>query len=294
MSQTKPTPQSYEALQRAYDIFNAELFDGKLDNCLITLQRQPRTYGYISYDRFAGNTNNNVLHELALNPEYFGVMPLIKVLQIMVHEMVHLWQYQFGKPSQKSYHNKEWADKMESVGLMPSQTGMVGGKRTGQQMDDYPLAGGKFLEVAKKIMADDLTIQWYDRASPRHFTPLRSIYHKTNIAEMVGEHSMLSYVPKIDKQDMAYLPLKELLEQVDDKTSTEKKSLQELLEEKGVEQINPLDYGLTAKDLKPTGKKSPSSNSKTKFTCGCGENLWGKPSLEVICAKCDEQFLPVD
>lgn len=105
---------------------------------------------------------------------------------------------------------------------------------------------------------------------------------------------MLSYVPKIDKQDMAYLPLKELLEQVDDKGNTEKKSLQELLEEKGVEQINPLDYGLTAKDLKPTGKKSPSSNSKTKFTCGCGENLWGKPSLEVICAKCDEQFLPVD
>ena len=292
MNQNKPTPQSYEALQRAYDIFNDELFDGKLDNCLITLQRQSHTYGYISYDRFASNTNNDVLHELALNPEYFGVMPLIKVLQIMVHEMVHLWQYQFGKPSQKTYHNKEWAGKMESLGLMPSHTGIVGGKRTGQQMDDYPIAGGKFLKVAEKIMADDLTIQWYDRVSPKHFSFRRSIYHKVNIAEMVGESSMLSYVPKIDKQDVAFLPTTTVLDLTTGKAVEEKKSLQELLEEQGIEQINPLDYGVNTQDLTKEKIAKPSSNSKTKFSCGCGENLWGKPSLQVICAKCNEQFFP--
>jgi len=33
---------------------------------------------------------------------------------------------------------------MESIGLMPSDTGEPGGKRTGQRMSDYPIEGGAF------------------------------------------------------------------------------------------------------------------------------------------------------
>ncbi|CAH5543468.1 hypothetical protein AI2839V1_4741 (plasmid) [Enterobacter cloacae] len=33
----KPTLQAYDELQRAYDHFNNELFDGVLPDCLITL-----------------------------------------------------------------------------------------------------------------------------------------------------------------------------------------------------------------------------------------------------------------
>ena len=32
--------------------------------------------------------------------------------------MCHQWQQHFGKPSRNGYHNKQWADKMESVGLI--------------------------------------------------------------------------------------------------------------------------------------------------------------------------------
>ncbi|MBE0194169.1 sprT domain-containing protein, partial [Klebsiella michiganensis] len=49
-----PTPETYDELQRAYDFFNEKLFSNELPPCLITLQREKRTYGYCSFKRFAG------------------------------------------------------------------------------------------------------------------------------------------------------------------------------------------------------------------------------------------------
>ena len=48
----KPTRETYDQIQQAYDYFNRALFKGELPNCLITLQRRNRTYGYFSGDRF--------------------------------------------------------------------------------------------------------------------------------------------------------------------------------------------------------------------------------------------------
>ncbi len=49
--------------------------------------------------------------EIAMNPSYFGVVPLLEILQTLVHEMAHAWQFHFGEPGRRGYHNKEWADK---------------------------------------------------------------------------------------------------------------------------------------------------------------------------------------
>jgi hypothetical protein len=74
-------------------------------------------------------------------------------MQTLVHEMTHVWQHVFGKPSARGYHNKEWAAKMKSIGLMPSSTGMVGGKETGQRMRDYPIPNGRFLKACDDLFA---------------------------------------------------------------------------------------------------------------------------------------------
>lgn len=58
--------------------------------------------------------------------------------------MVHLWQHHFGKPTRSGYHNREWANKMESIGLIPGDTGEEGGKQTGQKMTHYIEDGGKY------------------------------------------------------------------------------------------------------------------------------------------------------
>lgn len=76
-----------------------------------------------------------------------------------------LWQHHFGDPGRGRYHNEEWADKMESIGLMPSSTGAPGGKRTGDRMNDYSLEGGEFLNVAKALLGESFDIPWADRFS---------------------------------------------------------------------------------------------------------------------------------
>lgn len=162
MTTTTPTTDQYTRLQSAYDFFNAELFDGQLPACLITLQRQKKVMGYFSGRRFV-DASGEYTDEIAMNPEFFGHEALIEVLQTLVHEMTHLWQTHFGTPGRRRYHNAEWAAKMEAIGLMPSTTGLPGGARTGEKMSDYPIIGGRFLTACEKLLAEEFSIPWADR-----------------------------------------------------------------------------------------------------------------------------------
>ena len=56
-----------------------------------------------------------------------------------------------GAPTRSGYHNREWAARMETLGLIPSDTGRPGGKRTGQSMGHYVSDGGPFEQAAKLL-----------------------------------------------------------------------------------------------------------------------------------------------
>jgi len=160
----QPTKEFYEMFQEIYNHFNKKLFDSTLPNCLISIQRKNGTMGYFSQHRFI-HTDGSKTHEIAMNPTYFAKQNIIEIFQTLVHEMCHLWQFEHGVPSQKSYHNKEWSRKMEKIGLMPSSTGEKGGKKTGQNMSDYPIIGGDFEKESKKLLENKLFVQWFDRYS---------------------------------------------------------------------------------------------------------------------------------
>lgn len=159
------TNDTYNELQIAYDFFNEKLFDNILPPCLITLQREKRTLGYYSWNRFV-NAQGEQIDELAMNPSYFGVRTISETLSTLCHEQVHTYQFHFGTPSRNGYHNKEWANKMEEIGLMPSNTGRIGGKRTGQQMTHYIMSGGKFEKACKKLLTKKFKLSWYDKFPP--------------------------------------------------------------------------------------------------------------------------------
>ncbi len=157
-----PTREFYDVLQRAFDFFNERLFAAALPPCLITAQREKNTMGYFSPERWASSEGRRA-HEIALNPAYFADHPMIEIFQTLVHEQCHLWQFEFGrKKSRRGYHNREWAEKMQSLGLMPSHNGEPGGRITGQKMSDYPVEGGPFLEACQAFMAD-FRLPWVDR-----------------------------------------------------------------------------------------------------------------------------------
>lgn len=69
--------------------------------------------------------------EIALNPELLEERSVKETLSTLVHEMVHLEQEHFGEAPKRAYHNKQWAEWMDRVGLVPSTTAAPGGKRTG-------------------------------------------------------------------------------------------------------------------------------------------------------------------
>ncbi len=161
LKEMKPTVQAYSELQQAIDHFNAELFGGELPTCLVTLQRKRRTYGYFSRKQFV-DSRGATTDEVAINPAFFVVVPIAEILQTVVHEQMHQWQVCFGKPSRRGYHNKEWAKEMERIGLMPSNTGKPGGKRTGQRMADYVIPGGLFEVAMKKLLGTGFGITWKD------------------------------------------------------------------------------------------------------------------------------------
>ncbi len=146
MVMQKITEQQYNVLQRAYDCFNARLFDSELPDALITLNRKRGARGYFWANRFVARGTETSLHEISLNPDCMTEDDTAeRVLSTLVHEMTHLWQEEHGKKKpRKAYHNREWADKMEEVGLMPSTTGQEGAPRTGQSCTHYVIDEGPF------------------------------------------------------------------------------------------------------------------------------------------------------
>ena len=164
--ESKNTKIEYSELAVVYGHMNKNLFKGTLPDCLITLQHGQRFAAYFCRDKFRGRKKNIKTHEIALNTDVYVVQEDVEILSSLVHEMVHLWQCAFGSPSRGGYHNKQWANKMESVGLMPSDTGQPGGRKTGQSMSDYIIPGGIFEKVAKGYLKSGKGISWQSNIYP--------------------------------------------------------------------------------------------------------------------------------
>ena len=128
-----PTAGTYRTFNEAYAHFNEALFANSLPEVLITMQRRRSSRGYFAASRFAHRRGTEIVDEVALNPAAMQDRSDEQIASTLVHEMVHVWQEHFGKPGRRAYHNREWAAKMEAIGLIPSHTGEPGGKKTGHE-----------------------------------------------------------------------------------------------------------------------------------------------------------------
>ena len=150
---SKPTKDQYDTLEKAFGFFNRELFSNELPRVLLTFSRRAFSSGFFASNTWKG-LSEAPTHEISLNPNTLK-SPLIEVYSTLVHEQVHLWQHEFGKPSTNNYHNREWSEKMESIGLIPSKTGRPGGEKTGRPMSHYISSGGLY-EIAFNKMPTEL------------------------------------------------------------------------------------------------------------------------------------------
>lgn len=248
--QSRPTHQTYGELQQAYDHFNTALFGGELPACLITLQREKKTYGYFSAQRFSDHAGRYT-DEIAMNPCYFAVVPLTETMQTLAHEMTHLWQHHLGKPGRGRYHNEEWAAKMESIGLMPSSTGQPGGRRTGDCVADYAIEGGRFLNACAQLLTADFRLSWYDRFPALDHVRAGQASMAMQLPASVGGGS----VPAVAIAGMDHLVR------------------------------NAVESDSQGTPAAPVNK-----SNRVKYACPCAKQVWGKPGLKLICGECSEAF----
>lgn len=149
---TNPTIEQFSTLEKMYETLNKELFNGQLPACVLLLaRRKKREAAFFAPNTWRGQEDKQYkISEITLTHQRLGEPPMV-LFSDLLHEMCHLWQHVYGKPSRGGYHNREWADKMISVGLQPSDTGAPGGKETGQSMDDYVIEGGRYERLMKSM-----------------------------------------------------------------------------------------------------------------------------------------------
>lgn len=253
---TKPTIEAYAELQQAYDYYNDELFGGQLPGALITFQREKHTFGYYSPGRFVRRSNARRADEIAVNPEFFAFFPIVEVLKTIAHEQMHQWQQHFGKPSRACYHNAEFAERLEAIGLMPSDTGQPGGKKTGQKMAEYVIPGGKFELVTKKLFATGFAISWLDRFPAPHRPPQSSEAAAAARADL-GE-SLVAELIAIEAEVNA------------------------------TAYAAPAPVALT-ESLGLVIREEGDRSNRSKYSCPtCPKvNVWGRPGLKIKCGECD-------
>jgi predicted SprT family Zn-dependent metalloprotease len=146
-----PTAETYNGLQAAFDHFNKALFGERLTPVMFTLTRRTGANGYFHAEQFK-HRDGDATHEIALNPNTMD-RDIRAVLSTLVHEMTHLEQELYGKPSKGGHHNMEWANMMLAVGLTPTDgTGKMTGRKVTHTIDE----GGPFDVALGDLMPFDI------------------------------------------------------------------------------------------------------------------------------------------
>lgn len=170
----QPTVDQFNNYQLAYDYFNQNLFEFSLQPCMLNFSRHRGAQGFFAPNRWVKDKQK--IHEISLNPDclYLG---LEESMGTLVHEMVHQWQQDYGTPPRRCYHDREWAEKMVEIGLMPSSTGQPGGKATGQKMSHYIMEDGPFIKCLND-MGEHIKLPWISGEKEDKKAPVRSKSYK--------------------------------------------------------------------------------------------------------------------
>jgi hypothetical protein len=154
------TTIAHAAFDLAFKILNRHLFEGVLPDCLITLERKKGAFGYFRSRQFGSRDGTRIIDAIALNPAHFKSRSDAQILSTLVHDMTHAWQAHFGEVPREGYHDRQWADKMTALGLIPSHDGQPGGRRTGQKMAHFIAPGGRFDLVVSALTKEGFHIDY--------------------------------------------------------------------------------------------------------------------------------------
>lgn len=148
---------------------------------MLSFTRRKHTAGYFSANSWVKRSSKVNVHEIAINPDATDLRDN-EFHQTLVHEMVHQWQEEYGTPSRKCYHNREWADKMVEVGLIPYNI-KEPQKMTGQSVSDFLIENGKLAILINQLEKDNFFVP----LEPKRFLSRQIIINDSGVGELQPE-----------------------------------------------------------------------------------------------------------
>jgi hypothetical protein len=146
------------------------------------MQRHQGAFWFFSSERFVNASDpKEITDEIALNPLHFATRKPDEVLSTLVHEMVHLWQHHFGERPRKGYHDGQWAAKMREVGLIPTATGEMGGRETGQKVTHLVEENGRYAQASQSSLKSTRQSSTMTAAARTMWSAKRKLPAKRNI-----------------------------------------------------------------------------------------------------------------
>ena len=127
-------------------MLNAEYFENKLEEPIITIQSTPKAYGHVTVAKAWHRADGGQRHELNVGAGTLD-RPIESVVSTVLHEMVHLWNLQIGVQDCSrggTYHNKRFKVAAESHGLCVAHSEKYGWSHTSpsEELLDFVLVHG--------------------------------------------------------------------------------------------------------------------------------------------------------
>ena len=131
--------------------------------CLVTLQRRANALGYFAHDRFEHRDEREPTDEIALNPKHIIERPPEDTLRRWCTRWCTSGSTGSASRAAAGTTTPNGPTMMQEIGLEPSSTGAPGGKRTGDRVSHYIVAGGPFDLACQAFLAKNPGLLWGDR-----------------------------------------------------------------------------------------------------------------------------------
>ena len=116
VSITNINEQHNKFFQKVMKYYNKALFQGKLKKCCIRFSDDVVDQGIFIPDVWIEEEKKNA-HLIVFTPDILNDESKELHLKIM-HNLIHVWQYENGSPAPDYGHNEEWVKKAEELGIM--------------------------------------------------------------------------------------------------------------------------------------------------------------------------------
>ncbi len=106
-------------LFKIYTYLNQCIFDSKLiENIYLQLSYSLQSEGMFLHDKCDSPDTHEKYHEIIIDENLLNE-PNNYWVTVLVHQMIHLWQFQHGsKVPAKHYHNEEYVSKALEIGIV--------------------------------------------------------------------------------------------------------------------------------------------------------------------------------